>query len=136
METKLVEVQGYVVGDTEGAFASKVCGKCAEKFALENLGVVLELELETSVSWENEDFIVYAIIDGDSESYAVNGNECENGCGAVLDLRPVEDESISWGELAQLTHATQVARFGFCTCEDSDGDNPYTDCPTGEQGVN
>lgn len=136
METKSV-VQGYVVGDTEGAFASKVCGKCAEKFALENLGVVLELELETSVSWENEDFIVYSIVDGDSESYAVHGNECENGCGAVLDLRPVDDESISWSELAELTHATQVARFGFCTCEDNgDGENPYTDCPTGEQGVN
>lgn len=135
METKAA-VQGYVVGDTEGAFASKVCGKCAEKFALENLGVVLDLELETSVSWENENFIVYAIIDGDSESYAVNGYECENGCGAVLDLRPESEESTSWGELAQLIHATQVKKFGWCSCEDNEGqENPYDDCPTGEEGV-
>lgn len=41
------------------------------------------------------------------------------------------EESISWGELAELTHETQVARFGFCTCEDNEGNtNPYEDCPT------
>ena len=40
------------------------------------------------------------------------------------------DESISWSELAQLTHTTQVERFGFCTCEDNEGqENPYADCP-------
>lgn len=38
-------------------------------------------------------------------------------------------ESISWGELAELTHATQVERFGFCTCEDLDPhEYPYPDC--------
>jgi len=38
---------------------------------------------------------------------------------------------ISWLELAQLTHVTQVERFGFCTCEDNQGqENPYADCPT------
>jgi hypothetical protein len=42
----------------------------------------------------------------------------------------MEQESISWGELADLTHATQVARFNFCMCEDNEsGDNPYPDCP-------
>ena len=41
-----------------------------------------------------------------------------------------ESESISWGELAQLTHKTQVMRFGFCSCEDNEGnENPYSDCP-------
>jgi hypothetical protein len=41
-------------------------------------------------------------------------------------------ESISWSELAELTHATQVERFNFCTCEDSDGNGkPYADCPEG-----
>ena len=41
-----------------------------------------------------------------------------------------EDDSISWGELALLTHETQVERFGFCTCEDNEGnENPYADCP-------
>jgi len=39
-------------------------------------------------------------------------------------------DSISWGELAELTHATQVERFGFCGCEDNEGnENPFSDCP-------
>lgn len=38
---------------------------------------------------------------------------------------------ISWGELAELTHKSQVELFGFCTCEDNDQEeNPYADCPT------
>ena len=42
----------------------------------------------------------------------------------------MEQESISWGELAELTHATQVARFNFCSCEDNEGgEYPYSDCP-------
>jgi hypothetical protein len=43
-------------------------------------------------------------------------------------------DSISWSELADLTHETQVDKFGFCTCEDNEGnENPYDDCPkTGE----
>ena len=41
----------------------------------------------------------------------------------------MDQDSISWGELAELTHATQVERFGFCTCEDNEGnENPYPDC--------
>ena len=36
-------------------------------------------------------------------------------------------ESISWGELAELTHATQVEKFGFCSCEDAP--KAYSDCP-------
>jgi len=43
----------------------------------------------------------------------------------------MSQESISWGELAELTHATQVEKFNFCTCEDNEGrENPYKDCPT------
>ena len=42
------------------------------------------------------------------------------------------EESISWSELAELTHATQVERFGFCTCEDLEPhEYPYADCPKG-----
>jgi hypothetical protein len=38
-------------------------------------------------------------------------------------------ESISWSELAELTHTTQVERFGFCTCEDLEPhEYPYADC--------
>ena len=42
----------------------------------------------------------------------------------------MSQESISWSELAELTHATQVEKFNFCTCEDNEGqENPYKDCP-------
>jgi hypothetical protein len=37
-----------------------------------------------------------------------------------------------WSDLAELTHSTQVAEFGFCTCEDSDN-YPYNDCTGGYQ---
>jgi len=36
-------------------------------------------------------------------------------------------QDLSWGELAELTHATQVEKFGFCLCED--GPKSYSDCP-------
>lgn len=39
-----------------------------------------------------------------------------------------EDVVMSWSELAELTHATQVERFNFCTCE-VDEYRPYDDCP-------
>jgi len=39
----------------------------------------------------------------------------------------MSQESISWGELAELTHVTQVDKFGFCLCED--GPKTYSDCP-------
>jgi hypothetical protein len=40
------------------------------------------------------------------------------------------NEQLSWSELAQLTHATQVEKFNWCMCEDNDGqENPYPDCP-------
>ncbi len=38
--------------------------------------------------------------------------------------------SPSYEDLAELTHETQVALFGFCSCEDNEGnENPYEDCP-------
>lgn len=45
-----------------------------------------------------------------------------------------EEEQLSWGELAELTHETQVDKFGFCMCEDTEPhEHPYNDCPkTGE----
>ena len=40
-----------------------------------------------------------------------------------------EDEDMSWEEVSQLTHETQVARFNWCSCEDNEGnENPYLDC--------
>ena len=52
-------------------------------------------------------------------------------CGDCL--RPLTEchhgDSISWGELAELTHATQVERFGWCSCEDMEPhEYPYPDC--------
>ena len=39
-----------------------------------------------------------------------------------------KDDSISWQELAELTHATQVERFNWCSCEEQE-EYPYVDCP-------
>jgi len=42
-----------------------------------------------------------------------------------------QEEQLSWSELAELTHQTQVDRFNWCSCEDNEGnENPYDDCPT------
>lgn len=41
------------------------------------------------------------------------------------------NDSISWQELSELTHATQLERFGWCGCED-EGTFVYTDCPKKE----
>lgn len=45
-----------------------------------------------------------------------------------------EEEQLSWSELAELTHETQVDKFGWCMCEDTEPHKyPYGDCPkTGE----
>lgn len=41
-------------------------------------------------------------------------------------------KDLSWSELAELTHVTQVEHFNFCLCEDNEGqENPYADCPKG-----
>ena len=40
---------------------------------------------------------------------------------------------MSWSELAELTHATQVEYFDWCPCEDADGmETVYPDCPSRE----
>lgn len=45
-----------------------------------------------------------------------------------------EEQQLSWSELAELTHETQVYKFGWCMCEDTEPhEYPYSDCPkTGE----
>ena len=47
-----------------------------------------------------------------------------------------DPKDLSWGELANLTHKTQVEQFNFCLCEDiaDDQDTPYADCPTSTSG--
>ena len=72
--------------------------------------------------------------------------DCLNGCQICADnhhegmTKDCPDcgfqPSISWGELAELTHQTQVERFNFCPCEDmsdTDGESPFQDCPRIEQ---
>jgi hypothetical protein len=45
------------------------------------------------------------------------------------------DKAMSYSELADLTHLTQVEGFGFCLCEDNEGnENPYSDCPNVKEG--
>ena len=47
-------------------------------------------------------------------------------------VKIMEDDSISWEELANLTHATQVERFGWCICEDPEQGQLAEDCPKRE----
>jgi hypothetical protein len=44
----------------------------------------------------------------------------------------MSQQSISWGELAQLTHATQVEQFNWCGCEEQEY-FPFDDCPRTKQ---
>lgn len=36
-------------------------------------------------------------------------------------------QSYSWGDMAAMTHATQLETFGWCSCEDAP--KAYSDCP-------
>jgi formylmethanofuran dehydrogenase subunit E len=48
----------------------------------------------------------------------------------------MSNETISWGELAELTHATQVERFGWCICEGTNGEGQLADdCPREEDTI-
>ena len=40
------------------------------------------------------------------------------------------EESMSWQDIANLTHKTQVEQFNFCSCEEQE-QFPYADCPRG-----
>jgi hypothetical protein len=41
----------------------------------------------------------------------------------------MSEEVMYWSDLADLTHKTQVEKFGFCTCEDQEPhEYPYADC--------
>lgn len=55
---------------------------------------------------------------------------CEDCCHELqMSWNKTDQDSISWSELAELTHATQVERFGWCSCEDMEPhEYPYPDC--------
>jgi len=44
----------------------------------------------------------------------------------------MKQESMSWSELAELTHAKQVQLFNWCACEEQE-QFPYDDCPRKEE---
>ena len=65
------------------------------------------------------------------------GNKTEpfdpHGVGVFCCDRCAAREDWSYGELADFTHPLQVAVFGWCSCEDNEGnENPYADCPKEE----
>ena len=43
-------------------------------------------------------------------------------------MNDLSQESMSWSEVTELTHATQVERFNWCSCEEQEY-FPYADCP-------
>jgi hypothetical protein len=68
----------------------------------------------------------------------VAGNDCEpvlrgdwdglyrcDRCGVVLPAT-VFDVVMSWSDLGDMTHKSQVFLFGWCPCED--GETVYDDC--------
>lgn len=60
--------------------------------------------------------------------------EKANGALArIFNMEEGEDDSISWSELTELTHATQVERFGWCICEDPEQGQLAEDCPKRER---
>jgi hypothetical protein len=63
--------------------------------------------------------------EGESERYLLTR---ERRRERMSKIKKHLEESISWGELAQLTHATQVERFNWCACEEQE-QFPYVDCP-------
>ena len=43
------------------------------------------------------------------------------------------NDVMEWSERVELTHATQVERFGWCICEGTEGQGHLADdCPVGE----
>lgn len=67
---------------------------------------------------------VEVVIYGGNVNSAVECIECSE---VLLDF----DNSFSWGEMAELTHATQIEKFNWCGCEEQEN-FPYDDCPRPE----
>jgi len=64
---------------------------------------------------------------------AATTNKDEYGVGVHCCDPCRKRENWSYSELADFTHAKQVAVFQWCGCEDNEGnENPYADCPTGK----
>ena len=69
---------------------------------------------------------------GVCEAATTNEDEYSVGVHCCDTCRDREDWS--YGELADFTHAKQVAVFQWCGCEDNEGnENPYADCPKDNQ---
>jgi len=46
----------------------------------------------------------------------------------IIDPQDPSQESYSWQDMAELTHASQVEKFNWCECEQQE-QFPYDDCP-------
>jgi hypothetical protein len=43
-------------------------------------------------------------------------------------MNEMSEMSMSWRDIGNLTHETQVEHFGWCSCEEQEY-FPYDDCP-------
>jgi hypothetical protein len=69
------------------------------------------------------------MIGGGSLSLKANERERER----VSKIKRHLEESMSWQDIANLTHATQVEKFNWCACEEQE-QFPYDDCPRVGEG--
>ena len=69
------------------------------------------------------------MIGGGSLSLKANERERER----VSKIKRHLEESMSWQDIANLTHATQVEKFNWCACEEQE-QFPYEDCPRVGEG--
>jgi hypothetical protein len=68
--------------------------------------------------------------EGESERYLLIK---ERGRERVSKIKRHLEESMSWQDIANLTHATQVEKFNWCACEEQE-QFPYEDCPRVGEG--
>lgn len=55
----------------------------------------------------------------------------EHNCDMCMDC--CDKDQMSYEELANLNHKTQVEKFNWCACEEQE-DFPYEDCPRKNEG--
>jgi hypothetical protein len=69
-------------------------------------------------------FDSYGLCEGCERMNIINHNNACEFCQEVP-----SEHLYDWGKMADLTHETRVAIFGWCPCRDNEGkNNPYEDC--------
>ena len=83
----------------------------------------------TEVATDNGDYIIEGFHIVDRLCYYITETPWESGFEYEIPTGSnTREEPMFWSEVANLTHETQVTRFGFCTCEEQEY-FPYDDCP-------